>query len=340
MRLAYLVSVVTLSIGLLVLPVFAANTDTSDQVKLDRGLQINLWAGGWEPDYTTEAYEGMLSYKGIDRLHLYSGYGYADQIYYERQKFYAKGYYFYQPRNYLKLNVTFKNYDYPDDPDVGRPNPDSNAYDEVPSIEFEVSHWLSKPLRATVFYEYIRPTFFHDPDSYADNHKLGADVYYITPLKYLRAKVIFALLRDPDPDETEIQGRDNPNTSGGTAAETDIAYRTTFLLGGGLEFVLNKWEAELKILPNRDLDNSYDYSLLTNVSYRFTDKIVGKLDYVYDKYSSESNFTDETAQVYMVSGSYELTKRIKIGAGYKHLDLPDRTENTGFVSLQLKTGIL
>jgi hypothetical protein len=340
MRLAYMMSIVALSIVLFVVPAFASNTDTSDRERLDNGVQLHLWVGGWEPDYTKEAHEGMISYKGVDRLHLYAGYGYADQIYYERQKVYAKGYYFYTPRAYMKLNVTYKDYDYPDDPDIGRPNPDSNAYDTVPSAEFEISQWLSEPVRATVFYEYIRPTFFHDSDAYAENHKIGADVYYITPLQFLRAKVIFALLRDPDPEETEIQGRDNPNTSEGTATETDIVYRTSFLLGGGLELVLNKWEAELKILPNRDLDNSYDYSLLTNVSYRFTDKLTGRLDYVYDKYSSESNFADETAHVYMASGFYEITARIKIGAGYKHLDLPDRTEDTGFVSLQFKTGLL
>lgn len=308
--------------------------------KLDAGLQLWGWIGGWEADYTKDAYEGMVSYKGIPDLHLYAGYGYSDQVYYEREKFYVKGYYYFRPRSYAKVALSMKDYSYPDDSTLGRPNPDSTAYDRVPIIEFEVSHWFDRAVRGTVFAEHYRPEFFYDPDTKASNTKVGGDIYYIIGPGFLRAKVMFAMLRDPDPEKTEIKGRDNPNTPAGTAAETDIEYQTSFLLGGALEYVKDRWEAEIKVLPNRDLDSSYKYSILTYASYRFSDRLKGRLDYVYDKYSSESGFSGETAEVYMASGSYKLNERTDLGAGYKHIDLPDRTEDAGFLSLRVKTGVI
>jgi hypothetical protein len=137
--------------------------------------------------------------------------------------------------------------------------------------------------------EYFRPTFFFDTGSHADNIKTGVEAYYITPIDGLFAKVMYALLRDPDPDKTEIKGRNNTATAAGTATQTSVVYRTTSLLGGALEMEKGRWQGEIKYLPNRDLDNSYDYSFLTNVAYRFTSKISVRADYVYDKYSSQSN---------------------------------------------------
>jgi hypothetical protein len=295
--------------------------------------------GGWEADYTKGSYEAMLSYGGIDKLDLNAGYSYADQVYYTRHKVYANGYYFYNPNSYLKLNLAYKDYNYPVDPAVQKPNPDSNSYDIVPVIELEVSHWLRKDLRSTLTYEYFRPNFFHDKDSSANNHKVSAEVYYITPLDYLRFKAMFALLRDPDSKKTEIKGRNNPNTSLGIAASTDIQYQIQSLLGVGAEYVRGKWNAEFKYLPNRDLDSSYRYSLLAGVGYEFTDKISGRFDYVYDEYSSESNYPGKTAKVYLASVFYKLNPTIDLGVGYKFIDLPTQDDNAGFLTIAYKTGL-
>lgn len=343
-----IVSVIFLFILLLVTEVFSAEGTIEsykeaegliEKDKFKRGLQLRAWMGGWEADYTKEAYEAMLLYGGFDQLDLNLGYSYSDQIYYTRHKVYASSYYFYRPDSYFKLYLAMKDYNYPVDPTVQKPNPDSNSYDRVPVVELEVSHWLTKRWRGTLAYEFFRPSFFYDKEETANNHKISTELYYLTPLEPLKAKLIYAILRDPDPDTTEIKGRDNPNTTIGTAATTEIQYRSSSLLGGALEFDRDKWSGELKYLPNRDLDNSYKYSVLADVGYQFTSALSARLDYVYDKYSSESNFSGETANVYMVSGFYKLNPKIDLGVGYKYINLPNRDENTGFLSLFYRTGL-
>src|SRR3972149_6992464 len=295
--------------------------------------------GGWEPDYTQESYEAGLSYGGIDRLDLNAGYSYADQIYYSRHKVYGSGYYFYNPDSYLKLQLAYKDYNYPVDPAVQKPNPDSNSYDTVRIFEVEGSHWFKRVLRGTLAYEYFRPTFFHDKDSAANNHKVSAELYYRTPLEYLIFKAMYAILRDPDPDKTEIKGRNNPNTPAGTATTTDVQYQTQSLLGGGAEFSRGKWNAELKYMPNRDLDSSYKYSVLAGAGYDFTERVTGRFDYVYDKYSSESNYAGKKAKVYLASVFYKLDPFVDLGVGYKYIDLPTDNDSTGFLTISYKTGL-
>ena len=319
------------------------SADASEAVeaeKIDRGLQIDARLGGWDPDYTRYAYEGVLSYRGFDSMHLYGGYGYADQIYYKWDKVFAKGYYFYQPYSYVKIAGSLRHYTYPTDSAVQRPNPDSSSYSRVPSIEGEVSHWFSRTLRGTAAFEYFRPDFFYDTSTNADNYKISTEIYYRTPLDPLTLKVMYAILRDPDPDRTEIKGRDNVHISAGVATQTSIVYRTSSLLGGGAELEAGRWEAEVLYLPNRDLDESYRYSVLTKVRYHLTEKLTGGLDYVYDTYSGASNFAHKTASVYMASGAYAVSPRLTAGAGLKHISLPGRHDTTGFVTLRFKTGVL
>lgn len=310
-----------------------------DDVRSKRRLRFTGSIGGWEPDYTTESYEARLSYSGFDRTDLNAGYGYADQIYYTRHKYYANAYYFYNQRSYVKPSFSYKDYDYPVDPAVQKPNPDSNSYDKVPSFEVEVSHWLTGSLRSTLAYEFFRPSFFHDQDAHANNHKISAEAYYITKLEYLRLKLMYAWLRDPDPDKTEIKGRDNLNTAQGTAASTQVEYHSQSLLGFGIELLKDRWEAELKYLPNRDLDSSYSYSYLLGAGYRFTDNFRGRLDYVYDKYSSKSSYSGQTANVYLASVFYRLNPSVEAGVGVKYIDLPTKDDTAGFLTISYRTGL-
>jgi tetratricopeptide (TPR) repeat protein len=303
-----------------------------ESLRLSRGIGVMFMAGGWEPDYTTESYELMLSYKGYENLDLYAGLGYADQVYYERTKYYAKGYYFYKPDAYFKTAVFYKNYDYPV---ATTPVPDSNSYDKVLTLEFEVSQWLTDDLRGAVIYEYIRPNFFHDPDTSATNHKVTAEAFYKTFYEPLRLKAFFAILRDPDPDRTVIKG--SPSAPAG--ASTSVEYQTQTLFGGGAEYVKGKWEAELKYIPNRDLDSSYSWSILAALGYQFTDRVRGRFDYVHDKFSSKSNFSGETADVYLGSVFYQVSQSLDLGAGLKHLSLPTEDDDTAFVTLSYKTGL-
>jgi len=318
----------------------AATTQLSQQDALGNGLSLNAWVGGWEPDYTKKSGEVMLGYKAVPSLHLFAGGGYADQIFYERTKVYAKGYYFYQDKSYLKLYAGYKRYTYPTDAALQRPNPDSSSYEDVPNAEIEVSHRFHERFRGSVYVEYFRPTFYYDKNSNANNLKTGVEAYYITPLDGLRLKAMYAMLRDPDPDKTEVKGRNNSATPAGTATQTSVVYRTTNLLGGAVEVVEGKWQGEVKYLPNRDLDNSYNYSVLTFVAYRFTDKALGRADYVYDKFSNKSNYAGKTANVYLLSSFYEATPAATFGVGVKYIDLPARNDWTGFISLTYKTGVV
>lgn len=305
-----------------------------------KGLKLTARIGGWEADYTKSSYEGMVSYGGFDKLDLNAGYSYADQTYYKRSKLYANGYYFYNPASYFKTSLAYKDYNYPVDPAVQKPNPDSNSYDKVPSIEFEVSHWLRDDIRGSLAYEFFRPSFFYDKDSHANNHKISAEAYYITPLKYLRLKAMYAVLRDPDSGRTTIKGRGLNMPAGQVAASTNVKYQTQSLLGGGVEYLRDRWNAEVKYLPNRDLDSSYKYSVLAGLGYDFTDRITGRLDYVYDKYSSKSAYSGKTANVYLASVYYKLNPSVDLGVGYKFIDLPTKNENTGFLTATYKTGLV
>jgi len=305
--------------------------DDLESLERSRGVILRAWYGGWEPDYTKKSYEGMVSYGGFNRLDLNAGYSYSDQVFYTRNKVYASAYYFYKPNSYLKLYLANKDYDYPADA-TGKPNPDSNSYDLGPTAEIEVSHWIIKSIRGSLAYEIFKPTFFYDKDTSADNSKITTELYYVTPLDYLRFKLIYASLKDPDPDRTTIKGRKG-------ATVTKAYYRTTSLLGGAVEVSSKKYAAEIKYLPNRDLDNSYEYSVLAGFQYNFTDSFSGKLDYVYDSYSANSNLPKEKAYVYMASGLYKLNTVVDLGAGYKYIDLPASNESTGFISIAYKTGL-
>jgi hypothetical protein len=63
------------------------------------------------------------------------------------------------------------------------------------------------------------------------------------------------------------------------------------------------------------------------------------LEHVYDKYSDESSYSREDANVYMGSFYYELTGGTEVGFGYKHIELPTKDDDTGFISLTYKTGV-
>ena len=312
-----------------------AREDLED-LKLRRGLVLNLMAGGWEADNTTEKYEGMLEYGGFDRTNLNGGYSYSKNAYYSRHKAYANGYYFYDGNSYAKLGVAYKDYNYPTGPTL---QPDSNAYDKVPSFEVEVSHWLTPVFRGTLAYEFFRPNFLYDADSHANNHKLSAEAYYLSPIDGLRFKLMYAILRDPDPDKTQIKGRDLNRPIGSPAPSTNIEYQTQSLLGGGVEYSRKKYNAELKYLPNRDLDSSYSWSVLAGFGYDFTDRVAGRLDYVHDKYSSKSFNAGKTANVYLASVFYKVDNRTDLGFGAKHIDLPAGNDETVFLTVKYKLGI-
>lgn len=317
-----------------------AATAPMTQEQLDNSLRIDFWYGGWEADYTKTAYEMMLSYRNIEDLHLFAGYGDSEQVFYDRSKLYSGVYYFYQEYAFFKVFVTQKDYDYPVDADTLKANPDSSSYDKVPGLEIELSHLFNKDLRGTLSYELFHPNFFHDPDTTITNHKLNAQLDIVTAIPELRTKLYAAILRDPDPDKTEIKGRDNPQTSSGVATTTNVVFKSSSLLGVVVEYVKDKWELEVKFLENRDLDESYDYSLLNKFIYRLDAEKILRLDYVYDKFSDQSSLSGQTADVTMISYYQQYSPKYKFGVGFKHISVPNQDEDAVFISLQIKTGVL
>lgn len=307
--------------------------DDLRSLQLRRGIKIWGWFGGYEPDYTTKSYETMIFYGGLDSMDIYGGYGYSDQVYYTRNKIYGKAYYFYNPRSYLKGGFYFKNYNYPAD-STGKPNPDSNSYDKVPSIELEVSHMFPEDIRGTLTYEFFTPSFFYDKDTRANNYKIGGELEFLFPIRGLKGTLVYAMLHDPDPDRTRIKGRGTP-----PASATSITYRNTSLFGGSVKYTHEPWEIKFKYFPNRDLDNSYAYSFFTTIGYEFNNRLRGRFDHVFDKYSSQSNFSGKTANVVLLSAFYKLMPYMEIGGGYKYIDIPRGIENRIFISILYKTGI-
>lgn len=337
-----------LSMTLMCHEAFAAKTQPAKnepkqevmQDRLENSLRVDFWYGGWEADYTKSAYELMLSYRDLGKLHLFTGIGDAKQIYYNRSKVYAGGYYFYQDSSYIKAFVAKKTYDYPTDPATLTVNPDSSSYRTEPKLELELSHRFKEDLLGRLSYEVTRPSFFHDPSASVTNQKLGGELNVATPLPGLHAKLYAALLRDPDPSATEIRGRDNPRTALGAATNTAVVYKTSRLYGAAIEYVWDKWEVEVKLLQNRDLDDSYDYSIFNKLIYRVDDDRHLQVDYLHDEFSGQSNFAGQSADVQLFSYYQRYSPKLKFGVGFKRIAVPNRTDDTAFVFVQANTGLL
>lgn len=305
-----------------------------------RPLAIRADLGGSEPGTSRQAFEGVVSYRPEAPWELQAGYSYSDQVYFSSNRGFATAYRHYaEGESYLKADATLRRYSYPADPAVRRPNPDSNAYDWVPRGELEVSHAFGPRLRGGLQYQLFPASFFHDSSSWSVNHKLSGEVQ-VRPAPPLRLGVRAALLRDPDPDATAILGRQVPGAAPGTLApRTRVAYRTTSLLGGFGALELDEVSVKLEYLPNRDLDNSYDWSLLTTVDLRLLAWLELRLQQVHDAYAPVSNFPGRTAEIWMGAASFAVSEALRLRAGYRHVDSPARTGGTVVAGLEWRTDL-
>lgn len=309
-----------------------------DALRRKRGLAVFGAIGPWEADTSVKGFRARQAdvfYGGLDRLDLYAGASSADKLFYQRTSYYAKGYVFLTPSRYLKLRVGQRNYSYP----VGGifPQPDANAYGQVPTVEVEIADRLGPSWDASLAYEYFRPDFFWDPSAHANNHKLSAELGYRTEWRPLRLIVMPAVLRDPDPNETAI------DLVGGRV--TRLAYNTQWLLGGGADLTLPHLDAKGLFIQNRDLDQSYAYSILAHVGAPVTSTVSMAFDYIYDVYSRHSTFDGETAHLSTVSVAWTVAPGLDLSAGPKLIVRPtgktagavDReTETGGFLTLRVQ----
>lgn len=311
--------------------------DSLHSLRLDRGLKIESWVGAWEVDYTRFARETALSYKGLNDIKLVLGHNYTDEINYKKYSSFLKGTYYYGHDAYIKLALKDRSYEYPINPKIKIPTPDSTALNTNFYVELEASQDLFKNLHATLTYELTMPKFYYDRAATIKTHKITAELHYKTPLEFLTAKLYYSLLRAVDGNTTEVKGRDN--TGAGTAKTTAVKYSIFSLFGGALEMSRGNFSAELKYLPNRELDDSYKYSIFTAVGYEINEAFSIRLDHLYDKYSSTSSRANMSGNVYMFSTKYKFTPELDIEAGYKYINIPRRTEGTAFTTLVFRTGL-
>jgi hypothetical protein len=311
-----------------------------------KDLRVRLDLGGTEPGTSKQGFEGVVSYRGAAPYEVQLGYTYTDQVVYTSNRGYVTAYRFYDDElSYVKADATLRKYDYP--LSGVAPNPDSNSYEWVPRGELEWSHRLSEAWRGELQYQIFPANFFWDKSSWAVNNKLSAALAFrAIPQLTLAARA--AVLRDPDPSTTTIVGRKLPNPPPTAncsvppidavciATRTSVSYRTTSLVGGSVALDLGRVGVKAEYLPNRDLDNSYSWSLLSTLDLRLTDAFEVRLQEVHDEYSSLSNFPGHTAEIVMGVAGYKVSEAFRLRAGYKYVDAPTRTGGTVLVGLELR----
>ncbi|HET7827003.1 MAG TPA: hypothetical protein VFK90_16830 [Anaeromyxobacter sp.] len=303
-----------------------------------RDLRIRMDLGGTEPGTSKQAFEGVLAYRGIQPWEFQAGYTYSDNVYFVSNRGYLTAYRFYDDgMSYVKADATLRKYDYPA---VGSapPSPDSNSYDWVPRGELEISHRFSSVVRGGLQYQLFPANFVHDTSSWTVNNKLSAEVE-LRPVSFFSLGGRAALLRDPDPDQTLIKGRGSPSLPAGTTAQaTNVVYRTTSLIGGWAAVEVGRVGAKVEYLPNRDLDNSYAWSLLSTLDVRITDKLAVRLQQVHDSYASVSRFNGRTADIAMGEVGYAMSDALRLRAGYRYVDVPDRWDGVIIAGFELRPG--
>jgi tetratricopeptide (TPR) repeat protein len=311
--------------------------DDLESLRLSRGLRLDAHLGGTEPGTSKNAIEGELIYGGLNRVELHAGGGWSDNIFYDSVKGYANAYWLYTPGSYAKADFTIRRYDYTG---ANRPTPDSNAYDLVPRAEVEVSHWFAERIRTAIDYQLFAPNFFFDPATRILNHKLTAELEARLGGGF-SAAVTAALLRDPDPAATLILGRPVPGAPAGTvcsspgqtncAAATSVVFRTEFLLGGGLSYEASHWGASMKFIPNRDLDSSFAWSILSSLDLRPLDRLSFNFQWVYDRYSDAAgpSFAGQSGNIWWGTARYQFTRPLALGAGIKWVTNPSPADVTG-----------
>lgn len=311
-----------------------AQDDLRD-LKQSRGLRLEAWLGGTEPGTSKNAVEGQLSYSGLNRLQLYAGGSWTDNIFYEAVKGYGGAYWFYSPDSYLKADLTMRRYGYTG---ANRPTPDSNAYNTVPRADLELSHWFGPVVRGALDYQAFAPNFFYDPSKRILNHKLSGEVE-LRVAQGLSLGAMAAVLRDPDPATTAIAGRPAPGSPPGTvcpgsancATATSVVYRSEILVGGSLAYDADSWGAAVKYIPNRDLDSGFAWSVISSFDLRPADRLSFKLQWVFDRYSASSGpvFAGNNGHIWWATARYQLTRAFALGGGVKWVSNPSPADLTG-----------
>lgn len=298
-----------------------------EDLDYQRGLSLFSSFGGWETDSTTKGWQMEAFYGGFDRIDPYAGASYSDKYFYTRRSYYGKGYVFLSPGFYTKVSFEEDNYNYPV---AVTPVPDANAYRHVPTVGIELSGKLASRIQGSFAYEFFRPNFFFDQSEHVNNHKVSGDIDYQSSWKPLSLQLKAAALRDPDPDRTVVDKANHIVVP---------VYGKQFLLGGGGTVSLSRFEANTLVLPDRDLDRSTSYSILSSCTISLRENLRLRAGHVYDNYSNKSVFSGQIAQVYNAGLSWRAARWSEISFGGKVVRRPVRNDQAIYITTRFRLPI-
>ena len=290
-----------------------------------RGLQFSGSYGEGEIDYTKSSYSVGCFYGGVDWLDLRAGYSQNNRLVYDRSDLWIDAFVFPTYRTYVRIGLRQKNYSYPASAGA---IPDNNAYGRVPDYQWEIGHYYFKESYASVEVEYFAPHFYWNNALRADNLKIGGEIrqWIFRPVY---ARFFAATLRDPNPESVIVEPTSNRITGFG--------YEHVTLIGGGLGFDNEKVNAEIKYIPDRDLDRSLDWSFFAALQIN-TSPVRARYDFLYDRYPSASGRNFSWSQVHMVTAIVEPARSLELSIGVKAM-VQNITTVLPFATLQLNTGI-
>jgi tetratricopeptide (TPR) repeat protein len=312
-----------------------------ENLRRSRGLTVQAWFDGSEPDASKTAAEAQLQYEGLDAVTLRAGGGWTDEIFYYRDKAYMTAYWFYAGDSYLGAGLAIRKYDYSA---PGMPAPDSSAYQWEPRAELEISHWFAHAARLGAAYQLSVPDFQFDPGTWVANHKLTANAEVKLGAGF-GISATAALLRDPNPNLTKVA-----NTTAALGGPTNVVYRLDWLYGGGVSYDAPRWNAGVQALSNRDLDTSFDWSVLSSLQILPFDWLSIDLQWILDHYAAGAGapYAGNLGNVVWAECSMDIFPPLRVSAGVKYVNNPGPTSLTDasprnnfsvLLALRYKTGI-
>ena len=294
----------------------------SDLADLDvrRSLHVFSSYGGWEVDNTKNSYDAGVFAGWVDWLDLYASYSRSDRLFYHRESFSVDAYIFTSYDMFIRLGYRAKRYEY-----STATSPDLSAYVHVPDLQLELSYSYTPDNSVSLEAEFFSPDFFMNRSLRANNFKVSGSVrnWIIRPVY---AKLFAAILRDPDP-LSFIQ--DSPGTI------SSFRYETVSLVGSALGAEVGGFNAEVKYIPDRDLDNSIDWSLFTRIGYSW-EHIGIQYDMLLDNYRAVG--AGRTSRVHLLTLLMKPLAMLDLRVGVKSISRTI-TEVMPFVSVRFKTGL-
>jgi len=290
-----------------------------------RSLHVFASAGGGEIDNARNVQElgGFVGW--VDWLDLYGGVSRTDRTFYRRTNRWADAYIFPDYRLYLRIGFRSKSYEYPA---TINPNPDNSAYHQATHIQVELGYTYGIENTLSLEVEYFRPTFFWNRDLTAGNVKVGASIR-ATIAGHVYGRLFASVLRNPDPDTFVMDAASH--------AALSFGYETVSLIGAGVGYDDGRFSAEVKYVPDRDLDRSLQWSVFARARY-MSGQFGVQGDLLIDRYPETQGRTISTSRVAMLTVIAEPWQFLDMRAGVKALTTLT-TEFSPFLSLRVKTGI-